>query len=245
MAKDDWMTDPSKFCLEDVPGYGPKSMCMMLLGHNFEHRQTTDFGWADYNEMFGEAEGTEILAAENEAFDQRRLSKFLKQIPPKFHRAQLDDLDQPEEIVAEIRAWFKEGSGSLILLGTVGSGKTYAGVAVLRHLCMENDATAQMVSVVELFRKLRPEGGGRIEDYLDADYLLLDDLGIEKPSEWTEQILFDLVDNRWRNEKTFVVTSNLTPDQLKATVGARVWDRLRDDARAINLPGASKRKAAA
>jgi hypothetical protein len=75
--------------------------------------------------------------------------------------------------------------------------------------------------------------------------LLIDDLGIEKQSDWTEETLFGIIDARWRNCRPTIVTTNLTPLELRNTVGSRVYDRLKDGATALTIPGQSRRAGAA
>lgn len=170
------------------------------------------------------------------------------EIAPRRHReAEMASLDQPEPITATIQAWLDQGpnpSGSLLLVGAVGCGKTWAACATARYYHFVNRSpSVRITSSVDLFRSLRPEGGARAEDYIEPQLLVLDDLGIEKGSEWTEERMFEIVDARWRNCSPLIVTSNLTPSEMRSALGLRVYDRLRDSATAVKLPGFSRRQA--
>ena len=61
-----------------------------------------------------------------------------------------------------------------------------------------------------------------------ADLLLLDDVGAEKPSEWVEQELYGLIEDRYRNNKLLVVATNETEPTIKAKLGDRITSRLFD-----------------
>ena len=64
-----------------------------------------------------------------------------------------------------------------------------------------------------------------------SQVLLLDDLGAEKSSEWTRKELMVILDERYRNNKVTVITSNLmlTDGELRKTCGDRAYSRLCSD----------------
>ncbi len=53
----------------------------------------------------------------------------------------------------------------------------------------------------------------------DADFLVLDDFGSERPSDWVMSILYLLIDRRYENMKHTIFTSNHTLDQLSEKFG--------------------------
>jgi len=61
-----------------------------------------------------------------------------------------------------------------------------------------------------------------------ADLLLLDDIGAEKPSEWVEQELFNLIEDRYRNNRLLVVATNEVEPTIKTKLGDRIASRLFD-----------------
>jgi DNA replication protein DnaC len=62
-----------------------------------------------------------------------------------------------------------------------------------------------------------------IELYSEADVLILDDLGTQKTTDWAFQTLYLILNNRYENLKTTIITSNLSLDEL--------WDNLLGDDR--------------
>ena len=62
-----------------------------------------------------------------------------------------------------------------------------------------------------------------------ADLLLLDDIGAEKPSEWVEQELFNLIEDRYRNNRLLVVATNEVEPTIRAKLGDRIASRLFDN----------------
>ena len=70
-----------------------------------------------------------------------------------------------------------------------------------------------------------------IKKYTEPKYLLLDDLGVEKTTEFTNQVLYLIVNRRYENEKITFVTSNLSPDELEEKMeDNRIISRLAGDA---------------
>jgi DNA replication protein DnaC len=173
--------------------------------------------------------------------------QWCKAIPGRYYDAVFDDLNIDPDITEQLANWIGriqncETNGSLILFGGVGTGKTWTATAVLREL-QSTTMKPLVTSSTKMLRKLRPEGGGDLDDYIKAHYLLIDDLGAERGSEWVEETLYAIIDERWREARPTIITTNLVPADLKQTVGDRIYDRRRDDALAITLTGPSRRKA--
>jgi len=132
---------------------------------------------------------------------------------------------------------------SLLLLGPTGSGKTGLGIGLVREIMRRAVISGQprfrarFVAVPQLLRRLR-EGynGGQPEakvlaPYLSCDLLLLDDLGLEKTTEWTAAMLSALIYERHSAGRAVVVTSNYGLEELEPRFGAegeRIIRRLRE-----------------
>jgi len=74
-----------------------------------------------------------------------------------------------------------------------------------------------------------------IQPVMQAELLVLDDLGAEKTSEWVEETLNLIVNTRYNERRATIFTSNypvlddLTdPDNLVVRVGYRMWSRLHE-----------------
>jgi DNA replication protein DnaC len=72
---------------------------------------------------------------------------------------------------------------------------------------------------------------------------VLDDLGAEKPSEWTCEKLLELVDERYVQARPTIVTSNLPPNKLSTHVGERVASRLAEMCTVVPVVGQDRRRA--
>ena len=208
------------------------------------------------NERLVEFDEDHLNATWTEAgyrYAERRASEDWKNVaPPRFHGAMLDSLaPEQRQVVDEFLA--AAPTPNLMLIGPVGSGKTHTALAAARELFVKQSLEVEFAPVVRLLDNMRPDARNRgasewehglpwIEFYSSVDVLVLDDLGGEKPSEWTAERLYLIVNERWLNQRPTVATTNLAPDDLKEAIGHRTYDRLRDGALALQLGGESWRK---
>lgn len=135
----------------------------------------------------------------------------------------------------------------LVLCGGVGTGKSAAAVAALRDL-MGAGMSGRYVETVALLAELRACYGedahtsveAVLLPYLRVGALLLDDLGAEKASEWTEEQLTTLVNQRLVNRGLTIITTNHQPHTAPPT---RLWSRVFGDRHtAIVLTGGPDRR---
>ncbi|HEU0024402.1 MAG TPA: ATP-binding protein [Thermoleophilaceae bacterium] len=151
-------------------------------------------------------------------------------IPKRMLAASLDrhpDLDPTlvrhvRRFLTEIEPNLDSGSG-LWFHGTVGTGKTTLALLVAKA-ARDAGRSVAIYSVPLLFAELRDTFGDDSEDshlalfrrLSEVDLLVLDDLGAERQTEWVLEQLFSLVNERWQDERSIVVTSNV-PDPYRDT----------------------------
>lgn len=68
-----------------------------------------------------------------------------------------------------------------------------------------------------------------IDSFNKYSLLIIDDLGIERSSEFALELVFNVIDSRYRSKKPLIVTTNLTLDELKYPkdlARTRIYDRV-------------------
>jgi DNA replication protein DnaC len=167
----------------------------------------------------------------------------------------------PNHLIPALRAW--DGTTGLYLTGPVGTGKTYQAAALVRLRFRTFDPPRLDAYYDQRGYGFRPVVWANVPKLLEdvrrsfdapdvapsglehAPLLVLDDIGAEKPSEWVEERLYCVVNERYERELPVIVTSNLTPSQLGGRVGARLASRLREMCDMHGLGGRDRRLKAA
>jgi DNA replication protein DnaC len=146
----------------------------------------------------------------------------------------------------------REAGRGLYLCGGVGTGKTHLAVAVLNELVRRKRVPSLFVTVPELLDNLREtynKPGRNLDEWMDAvqnaDFLVLDDLGSERPTEWVRERIFVIVNHRYREALPTIFTSNIGPKDLAAQLSERTASRIIAMCEWIGLEGEDYRETAA
>jgi len=138
----------------------------------------------------------------------------------------------------------QEAGRGLYFCGGVGTGKTHLAVAVMNELIQTKRVPSLFVTVPELLDNLRGaynDPGRNLDEWMDAvknaDLLLLDDLGSERPTEWVQERLFVIINHRYRESLPTVFTSNIGPENLPAQLGERTASRIIAMCEGVELAG--------
>src|SRR5207245_1900697 len=120
-----------------------------------------------------------------------------------------------------------EGLG-LLYCGNNGVGKTHLAVAVLRELATTKAVAGQFWDFHELIREIKnsynPETRTTelqvLEPVIEADVLVLDDLGAWKMTDWMNDTLFYILNGRYMAKRATVITTNFQDVDVKAALAA-------------------------
>jgi DNA replication protein DnaC len=67
---------------------------------------------------------------------------------------------------------------------------------------------------------------GQAEDYIDElkdiELLWIDDIGVEKLTEWVEETLYRIVNYRMMHEKPTIFTSNIRLEDMPGRIASRI-----------------------
>lgn len=142
----------------------------------------------------------------------------------------------------------KTGKG-LLLYGTVGTGKTFAACEVANAL-IDKGFPVLVTSFPRLTNTIQWMFDGK-QDYIDGlnrfQLLVIDDLGTERNSEFMQEMIYNIIDSRYRSGLPFIITTNLTIDEIKkpGDIGRmRIYDRILERCFPIEVSGGSRRRKA-
>jgi DNA replication protein DnaC len=145
---------------------------------------------------------------------------------------------------------------SVLMLGKVGTGKTHEAWGAVRGLAACGVRSHwHVITAADFYARLRPRHGidseAEFREIATASLLVLDDLGAEKPSEWTEAVNYRLVNCRYEHELATVLISNLPLDDrpgegpgLRSVLGDRVMSRLAEMTETVVMEGPDRRRQA-
>ena len=141
------------------------------------------------------------------------------------------ELKKAREYVAQ---WDKMKSMSMGLLiwGNVGTGKTFAAGCIANAL-IDKGVPTLMTNFSRILNSLTGMFSEDRNEFIDGfnkyELLIIDDLGIERNSEFAREQVYNIVDSRYRSKKPLIVTTNLTLDELKRPpelTRRRIYDRI-------------------
>lgn len=154
-------------------------------------------------------------------------------------------------------------AGSLLLTGTTGTGKTHQAYGALRRIAEAGPRTYEIraTTAADMYGLLRPKGSERgpeeeLRRLARVPLLILDDLGSAKATEWTEEVTYRLINERYNACRPTLYTSNLPADardqtgerrgpDLVTALGERIVSRLSQDTAVVAMTGPDRRRAAA
>jgi DNA replication protein DnaC len=150
-----------------------------------------------------------------------------------------------------VRSWAESGGKPawLALLGSLGSGKTSLAVCAYKEARMRHGDRAVWWNVAALLEAIKSTfDKDAATDWNPlhivretAAFAVLDDLGAERPTEWAQDVIRQILHSRYDRMLPTIVTTNLSLSELEQWVGARAMDRIRHDSLVVALNGASLR----
>lgn len=124
------------------------------------------------------------------------------------------------------------GSGeSMLFLGGTGLGKTHLSSAIAKEVIKKGhtvayDSAQNILSAFERDRFLREDERRVSDKYLEADLLIIDDLGSEITSKSSTSYFYTVINTRLIASKSTIVSTNLNVNELRTQYDDRIVSRL-------------------
>lgn len=163
-----------------------------------------------------------------EAFANKHFDNFIIEIPT-LNATQMQSLHMA---LAIARAYAAQPTGWLLLQGPYGTGKTHLAAAIANQRLTEHEEAVLFITTPDLLDHLRSTYGPTSEIGYDALFdrirnaplLVLDDLGVENPSPWAQEKLFQLLNHRYTRQLPTVITTNVDLETLDPRIRSRMLD---------------------
>lgn len=143
-------------------------------------------------------------------------------------------------------AHFREQGKGLLLFGNVGTGKTFHAACVANAL-IDTGVPCLVTNFARIANTVQGLFDGR-QEYYDSlnkfPLLVLDDLSAERKTEYMQEIVFNVIDARYRAKLPLIVTTNLTREELMHPADItyqRIFSRLFEMCTPIEVAGTDRR----
>lgn len=143
-------------------------------------------------------------------------------------------------------AEFRKNGKGLLLYGDMGTGKTFAACEVANalidkgHPVLVTNFARVLNTLQDTFHKQE-----YIDSLNDFQLLIIDDLGVERGTEFAREQVYNIIDSRYRARLPMIITTNLSIKELKSLDDistGRIYDRILERCFPIEFKGESHRR---
>lgn len=133
------------------------------------------------------------------------------------------------DFCADYANGFCKNSESILFLGSAGLGKTHLSLAIAGEVLKKGYGVIYNTSQ-NLFLKLEEEyfshlGNSYIDALCNTDLLIIDDLGAEFSTQFTQSALYNIVNTRILQQRPTVISTNLSLKEIEERYTARISSR--------------------
>ena len=208
------------------------------------------------NQKLNELKEQLMIAQQREDFQGKRAEKMFVEggVGKRFLTATFENFERQRmpkayDIALGFAEKFDENDGEGVLFtGDVGTGKTHLAAAIANKIIRKYSATVEFVSFVEVLTDIRAAFSNHSEEaYLleermrKADLLVIDDLGKEKPSPFTNELFYRVVNGRYKDRLPMIITSNYGVESLSERLDYSVFSRLVAICKVVEMRGVDYR----
>jgi DNA replication protein DnaC len=193
--------------------------------------------------------------------DSGRIDRLLAQarIPPRYEHCDLSSYEPTDDSQRRAKAdvvRFLEKypliDVGLLFMGPCGVGKTHLAVSVARHVILDRGDRAVFYDFRDLLREIQASWNSVaqttefevLRPVLEAEVLVLDELGANKPTEWVRDTMAHIINCRYNDRKITIFTSNYLDqparqgeESLTDRIGVRLRSRLFEMCKVVEIRG--------
>jgi DNA replication protein DnaC len=249
--------------MASVPTPQPKPECRICDGT----------GWKTI-----EIPGKASRVARCECRIDARATRLLKaaSIPARYEHCTLSDFDISFAGVHRLLATARLAAGrfveeypieraGLLLIGPIGVGKTHLAVGIIQELIRSKGVPCLFCDYRELLKEIQNSYNASVQTteleilrpVFEAEVLVLDELGAVKPTEWVWDTVSHILNTRYNDKRTTIITTNFSDqpagyvagpraaareETLGDRIGERMRSRLHEMCRIVQMDGSDFRQ---
>ena len=210
-----------------------------------------------------------------DCYQKSKLDRLIEKacLPPRYEACSFENFSAITEKLALVKAAslryledYPSVDCGLLILGPCGVGKTHLAVSILRELILRQGVIGLFCDFRDLLKKIQNSYNPIsqtsemqiFEPVLVSEILVLDDLGAERPTEWVRDTFAYIINTRYSQKATTLITSNFddipkervhlsdgsripTEETLTDRIGVRLRSRLYEMCKVIRIEGADFR----
>lgn len=203
------------------------------IHYSCEKCEDTGF-YEERDDKKGVSHGTRLCSCHIELLKKLASEEMSKQTPLEL--SSFDDFDlsyykNDEETLEQMKYVFEtcvmyakefalKNAPNLLLYGRTGLGKTHLSLSIANEV-IKKGYNVVYGSVNNFFAKIEYEKFSKGNDtytldlLCDADLLILDDLGMEFATSFTNSVLYTIINTRICRDLPTIISTNLSPDELR------------------------------
>lgn len=169
------------------------------------------------------------LLSDKGSFETFRLDLYPAELDPKLHLSPRELMRIVFDQCRDYALGFSPRSPSLLFSGGPGLGKTFLSAAIARTVADRGFSVAyeSAGTVFSEFEREKFNGEeGLTRKYMDSDLMILDDLGTELTTQFSQSALYALLNGRLVAERPIIVSTNLTGAEVKQRYTPQIASRL-------------------
>ena len=192
------------------------------------------------------------------AWKQEKIERAIKLsgVDGVFENIRLSDIRSESSLAKSclkyVENWekIKPMGGGYYFWGNVGAGKTFIASALANELIKTKMVEVLFIRMPEAAKRVKKTFDSQVKSedtkifdrMKEVELLVIDDLGVEKISEWLIDEMYQIIDFRWRNKKPMIVTSNRSLEELAKVYPEQIPSRIKGCCKTIHFNSSDRRK---
>ena len=142
-----------------------------------------------------------------------------------------------------VEEYSSNNNTGLLLIGSIGTGKTHLAVGIIKELVVSKGIPCLFYDYRELLKQIQNSYNDSVKatelevlrPVFEAEVLVLDELGAVKPTEWVWDTVSLILNSRYNDNRTTIITTNYPDDGARDATGNSEFARAQRAARGETL----------